>query len=115
MNPGASGHNLRVRSQAAMGPPITAGDRRAMRKRMAIIHMGTAKTGSASIHRVLKAQRDVLQGLGFALRRSPGNTNHFRLPICATRTKGPDQLAPGHRRGRRFYLGGAALRTGVPL
>lgn len=53
-----------------------------MRRRQAILHIGTAKTGSTTIQRLLAQHRDRLPAHGFAYPTSPGAKNHFRLVIC---------------------------------
>ncbi|MBV1799428.1 hypothetical protein [Siccirubricoccus sp. G192] len=63
------------------------------RKRRAIIHIGTAKTGSTSIQRMLAANRAVLLHHGFAYPASPGEKNHFRLAIYAGSSAQVDKMA----------------------
>jgi hypothetical protein len=64
-----------------------------MRKRRAIIHIGTAKTGSTSIQRLLEGNRDALLENGYVYPRSPGEKNHFRLAIFAGTTARADKMA----------------------
>lgn len=54
-----------------------------LRKRRAILHIGTEKTGTTSIQRSLAANRDLLVAQGFAYPVSPGSRNHLRLAIAA--------------------------------
>ncbi len=64
-----------------------------MRKLRAILHIGTAKTGTTSIQRVLREVREVLPPLGFAYSRAAGKRNHLSLPLYAE---------GGHRRNGLF-------------
>lgn len=60
--------------------------------RRAIVHIGTAKTGSTSIQKLLASNRDRLRQAGFLVPLSPGDRNHFRLAIYAGRERG-DRMA----------------------
>lgn len=53
-----------------------------MPKRKAILHIGTAKTGSTTIQRLLAGHREALIADGFAYPRAPGRNNHMRLAVC---------------------------------
>ena len=53
-----------------------------MPKRKAIIHIGTAKTGSTTIQRMLAGNREALNADGFAYPRAPGRNNHMKLAAC---------------------------------
>ena len=52
------------------------------RKRRAIIHIGTPKTGTTSIQEYLALNRDEMQRLGFAYPRAPGQRTHETLAIA---------------------------------
>jgi hypothetical protein len=54
-----------------------------VRKRRAIIHIGTEKTGTTSIQASMRELREALPARGFAYPASPGERNHIRLAIYA--------------------------------
>ncbi len=56
-----------------------------MRKRTAVIHIGTAKTGTTTIQRMLAENRGALLARGICFPHSPGEVNHFRLAIAAAK------------------------------
>ncbi len=51
------------------------------RRRRAILHIGTAKTGSTTIQEALAGSRDLLLARGFAFPHSPGRRNHLHLAV----------------------------------
>ncbi len=54
-----------------------------MRKRRAILHIGAEGTGTAAIQAMLAAGRETLRGLGYAVARAPGETDHAALARLA--------------------------------
>lgn len=56
----------------------------ALRRRCAILHIGTGKTGSTTIQNLLAANRDRLMAQGFAYPVSPGHRNHLLLAVFAS-------------------------------
>ncbi len=64
-----------------------------MQKRKAILHIGTAKTGSTTIQRLLATNRDALVADGFAYPRAPGRNNHMRLAICGAEPRQAMRMA----------------------
>jgi hypothetical protein len=55
------------------------------------LHIGTEKTGTTSIQRFLKMNRELLAGHGVLFPTSPGNMNHMALTVAAQEdnVKGP--------------------------
>jgi tetratricopeptide (TPR) repeat protein len=78
-----------------------------MRKRTAILHIGTAKTGTTTIQRMLLENRDRLLARGFCFPRSPGEKNHTRLAIAVAPAGRADKMARTTREA-----GDAAYVTG---
>lgn len=64
-----------------------------MRQRKAILHIGTAKTGSTTIQRLLAQNRQELLARGFAYPTSPGARNHFRLAIAGADPEAGNNMA----------------------
>lgn len=64
-----------------------------MRKRRAILHIGTAKTGTTTIQRMLLENRQALPARGFCFPSSPGEKNHTRLAIAVAPERRGDKMA----------------------
>lgn len=62
-------------------------------RRRAVIHIGTAKTGTTTIQHMLAVNRSALIEQGFAFPTSPGEKNHTRLAIYAGDPLRGDKLA----------------------
>lgn len=62
----------------------------ASRRRRAILHIGTEKTGSSSIQSSMEAIRDDLPAHGAAYPAAPGARNHTRLALYASMVEGGD-------------------------
>ncbi len=77
------------------------------RKRRALIHIGTEKTGSSSIQAALQALRAPILGSGVAYPHSPGGRNHTRLALYAA---GGDGANRGLARQEERVSGRSAAR-----
>jgi hypothetical protein len=64
-----------------------------------ILHIGTSKTGSTSIQRVLSTQRPALEAQGVFYPKSPGNERHEFLAVQAS-TNRRHMLPPPLWRGQ---------------
>jgi len=87
-----------------------------MRKRRAILHIGTAKTGSTTIQRMLAGNRARLRDAGFLVPISPGESNHFRLAIYAGRERAERMaLATGEAGDAAYVVERFALEFGAEM
>lgn len=75
-----------------------------MAKPRAILHIGTAKTGSTSIQRMLAGNRARLQRAGVLVPLSPGERNHFRLAIYAGQERADRMAQATNEAGDAAYV-----------